>query len=382
MSGIVCPLPATAEGCIELGHGGGGALTHRLIAGLFRPAFGVSAHPPGEMSPHASAGAPRHDVSGAPLHDLLGAPPHDFSGAPLHDGATLAVGGSRLAFTTDSFVVTPLEFPGGDIGALAVIGTVNDLAMCGARPLSLSAGFILEEGLEIALLRRLAGSMGRAAAAAGVGIVTGDTKVVERGKGDGLYISTAGVGLIPPGVAIGPHFVCPGDAVLVSGDIGRHGIAIMAAREGLGFESPIASDMANLAPAVDALHAAGVAVHCLRDLTRGGLATALVEIATAAGVEVQVDAAAVAVSEPVRGACEILGLDPWYVANEGRMVAFVPAAEAARALAVLRAHPGGADASVIGRVTAAAGPGRVCAATIGGARVLDMLSGEQLPRIC
>ncbi len=279
MSGIVCPLPATAEGCIELGHGGGGALTHRLIAGLFRPAFGVSAHPPGEMSPHASAGAPRHDVSGAPLHDLLGAPPHDFSGAPLHDGATLAVGGSRLAFTTDSFVVTPLEFPGGDIGALAVIGTVNDLAMCGARPLSLSAGFILEEGLEIALLRRLAGSMGRAAAAAGVGIVTGDTKVVERGKGDGLYISTAGVGLIPPGVAIGPHFVCPGDAVLVSGDIGRHGIAIMAAREGLGFESPIASDMANLAPAVDALHAAGVAVHCLRDLTRGGLATALVEIA-------------------------------------------------------------------------------------------------------
>ncbi len=320
MSGPVCPLPAPDDGCIELAHGGGGARMHRLIEGLFRPAFG--------------------------------SPPTD----PAHDGATVPVGGSRLAFTTDSFVVTPLEFPGGDIGALSVIGTVNDLAMCGARPLSLSAGFILEEGLEIALLRRIAASMGQAAAAAGVAVSTGDTKVVERGKGDGLYISTAGIGLIPPGVAIGPQFVRPGDAVLLSGDVGRHGIAIMAAREGLGFETAIESDMASLAPPVAALLDAGVTLHCLRDLTRGGLATALVEIATAAGLELRLDADAVAVSDAVRGACEILGLDPWYVANEGRLVAFVPDADTARALAVLRAQPGGAAASVIGRV--GAGPGR------------------------
>ena len=346
MSGPVCPLPASEDGCIERGHGGGGALTSRLITELFRPCFG--------------------------------APPDE----PLHDGATLAVGGSRLAFTTDSFVVTPLEFPGGDIGALAAIGTVNDLAMCGARPLYLSAGFILEEGLEIARLRRIAAAMGQAAAAAGVRVVTGDTKVVERGKGDGIYITTAGVGLIPPGVTIGPQCVRPGDVVLLSGDVGRHGIAIMAAREGLGFETEIVSDLASLAPAVAALIAAGVTLHCLRDLTRGGLATALVELATAARVELRLDAAAVAVGEAVRGACEILGLDPWYVANEGRLVAFVPEPDAARALAVLRSHPGGAEAAVIGRVGAAAGRGRVLADTIGGVRVLDLLSGEQLPRIC
>ena len=346
MSGPACPLPAVEDGVIERGHGGGGALTGRLIAELFRPCFG--------------------------------APPE----APLHDGATLAVGGSRLAFTTESFVVTPLEFPGGDIGALAVIGTVNDLAMCGAKPLYLSAGFILEEGLDIALLRRIAASMGRAAAAAGVRVVTGDTKVVERGKGDGIYISTAGVGLVPPGVTIGPECVRPGDAVLLSGDLGRHGIAIMAAREGLGFETPVGSDLACLAPAVAGLIDAGVTLHCLRDLTRGGLATALVEIASAAGVELRLEAPAVPVCEAVQGACEILGLDPWYVANEGRLVAFVPEPEAARALAILRAHPGGAAAAVIGRVVAASGRGRVLAETIGGVRVLDLLSGEQLPRIC
>ena len=346
MNAPVCPLPAAAEGVIERGHGGGGALTGWLVAELFRPCFG----------------APRDE--------------------PLHDGATLAVGGSRFAFTTDSFVVTPLEFPGGDIGALAVIGTVNDLAMCGAKPLYLSAGFILEEGLDIARLRRIATSVGQAAAAAGVAVVTGDTKVVERGKGDGIYITTAGVGLIPPGVTIGPHCVRPGDAVLLSGDIGRHGIAIMAAREGLGFETEIVSDLASLAPVVAGLIAAGVTLHCLRDLTRGGLATALVEIATSAGVELRLDAAAVPVGEAVRGACEILGLDPWYVANEGRLVAFVPGTEAARALAILRSHPGGAEAAVIGRVAAASGRGRVLADTIGGVRVLDLLSGEQLPRIC
>lgn len=346
MSGIACPLPAADRERIELGHGGGGALMHQLIEGLFRPAFGIAPD------------------------------------APAHDGASLPIGGSRLAFTTDSFVVSPLEFPGGDIGALAVIGTVNDLAMCGARPLYLSAGFILEEGLELALLRRIAASMGEAAAAAGVRLVTGDTKVVERGKGDGLYINTAGVGLIPQGVAIGPQFVRPGDAVLLSGDVGRHGIAIMAAREGLGFETAIESDMASLAPLVHALTEAGVELHCLRDLTRGGLATALVEIATGARVAMRVDERAVAVSDAVRGACEILGLDPWYVANEGRLVACVPEAMAARTLAILRSHPGSEEAAVIGRVTEAGGRGLVLAEAIGGARVLDMLSGEQLPRIC
>jgi hydrogenase expression/formation protein HypE len=346
VSSPICPLPATETERIEIGHGGGGALMHRLIEGLFQPAFGAA---PDE---------------------------------PAHDGATVPVGRSRLAFTTDSYVVTPLEFPGGDIGALAVIGTVNDLAMCGARPLYLSVGFILEEGLEMALLRRVAASMGREATAAGVQLVTGDTKVVERGKADGLYINTAGIGLIPPGVAIGPQFVRPGDVVLLSGDVGRHGIAIMAAREGLGFETEIASDLACLAPVVQALTEAGVEVRCLRDLTRGGLATALVEIATGAGVTMRIDEAAVAVSDPVRGACEILGLDPWYVANEGRLVACVPEADAARALAILRAHPGGAEAAAIGRVSAAAGRGQVLAEAIGGARVLDMLSGEQLPRIC
>lgn len=346
MSAPVCPLPAEAREVIERGHGGGGALTARLVEELFLPAFG----PPPQM--------------------------------PLHDGATLVVGEARLAFTTDSFVVTPLEFPGGDIGALAVIGTVNDLAMCGAQPLYLSAGFILEEGFELARLRRIAASMGRAATAAGVAVVTGDTKVVERGKGDGIYINTAGVGLVPPGVTIGPQCVRPGDVVLLSGDVGRHGIAIMAAREGLGFEPPVASDLACLAPTVAALRAAGVSMHCLRDLTRGGLAAALVEIARAAGVELRLDAGAVVVSEAVQGACELLGLDPWYAANEGRLVAFVPEAEAARALTILRDQPGGAAAAIVGRVVAASSRGRVLAETIGGSRELDLPSGEQLPRIC
>lgn len=346
MSGPACPLPAADGARVELGHGEGGGLMHRLIADLFRPCFG--------MAPDAAA----------------------------HDGAVLPLGGEVLAFTTDSFVVTPLEFPGGDIGALAVIGTLNDLAMCGARPLYLSAGFILEEGLDHALLRRIAASMGAAAAAAGARLVTGDTKVVERGKGDGVYITTSGIGAVPAGLAIGPHRVRPGDAVLLSGDIGRHGIAIMAAREGLGFESAIGSDLQSLAPLVQALLDAGIAPHCLRDLTRGGLATALVEIAGAAGVRIETDAAAVAVSEPVRGACEILGLDPWYVANEGRLVAFVPAAMAERALRILRRHPGGEAAAAIGRVTGAAPGGLVLAGTLGGARVIDMLSGGQLPRIC
>ncbi len=346
MSGLTCPLPAGDSGRIELGHGGGGALTHQLIEHVFRPAFGAD---PSE---------------------------------PLHDGAILHLGGSRFAFTTDSFVVTPLEFPGGDIGALAVIGTLNDLAMCGARPLYLSAGFILEEGLDLTLLRRIAASMGTAAAAAGARLVTGDTKVVEHGKGDGVYINTSGVGVIPPNVTIDPCRVRVGDVVLLSGDIGRHGIAILAAREGLGFESAIESDMACLSSLVQALLDSGADPHCLRDLTRGGLATALAEIAATAHVAMEIDDSVVAVSDAVRGACEILGFDPWYVANEGRLVAFVPAATAVRALAILRAHPGGEQAAMIGRVIANQAGGLVLARSIGGARVIDKLSGEQMPRIC
>jgi hydrogenase expression/formation protein HypE len=343
---LACPLPAAADGAIEIAHGGGGLMTRRLIDGIFRPAFAVS------------------------QTDLT------------HDGAVLEIAGARLAFTTDSYVVRPLFFPGGDIGTLAVNGTVNDLAMCGARPLHLSIGLILEEGFPIAQLRRVIASMREAADAAGVRIVTGDTKVVEHGKGDGLYVNTSGVGVIAPGIAVAPHHVRVGDLAILSGDIGRHGIAIMAVREGLGFEPAIASDTASVAALVAALIAAGVELHCLRDLTRGGLATALVEIAEAGGVAIRLDEGAIPVSDPVRGACEILGLDPLYVANEGRFVAFVPPHAAAPALAVLRGTALGVDAAVVGRVENGAPDGAVVLKTIGGTRVLDMLTGEQLPRIC
>jgi hydrogenase expression/formation protein HypE len=300
-----------------------------------------------------------------------------------HDGALLdGPAGGRFAFTTDSHVVKPLFFPGGDIGCLAVYGTVNDLAMCGARPRWLSAGFILEEGLPLETLERVVRSMGDAARAAGVEIVTGDTKVVERGKGDGLYVNTAGVGTIAHKLTIGPAAVRPGDAVLLSGDIGRHGMAILAQREGLAFESPIESDCASLWPAVEALLMAGIDVHCLRDLTRGGLATAVIEIAETAGLGVKLDETAVPVSEPVRGACEILGLDPFYVANEGRFVAFVPAAQAAEALAVLQRFAPDRNAVRIGEARVGSAGEVTLRSMVGVERILDRLSGEQLPRIC
>jgi len=343
--GFTCPISDPGNEIIELAHGGGGLLMHRLIDRVIRPAFGTAAD----------------DAA--------------------HDGAVLDIAGARLAFTTDSYVVRPLFFPGGDIGSLAVNGTVNDLAMCGAQPLYLSVGFILEEGLPIALLHRVAASMRTAADAAGVRLVTGDTKVVERGKGDGLYVNTAGVGAVRSGVTLAPHRVRPGDVVLLSGDIGRHGIAVMAAREGFGFEGDIASDCAPLAATVMRLIDAGIALHCLRDPTRGGLATTLVEIAQASGAGIRIDEAAIAISEPVRGACEILGLDPLYVANEGRFVAFVPSHAAADALAVLRDGPGGASAAIIGRVEPG-GRTVLLDGLLGGTRALDMLSGEQLPRIC
>ncbi|MBK7972989.1 MAG: hydrogenase expression/formation protein HypE [Deltaproteobacteria bacterium] len=299
-----------------------------------------------------------------------------------HDGATLALGAERVSFTTDSYVVRPLFLAGGDIGTLAVNGTVNDLAMCGARPRALSVGFILEEGLEMETLWRVVQSIGRAAAGAGVAIVTGDTKVVERGKADGLYVNTAGIGVPVSERRIAPASVRPGDVVLVSGDLGRHGMAIMAAREGLEFESSIESDCAPVHEPVLALLEAGIEVHCLRDPTRGGLATTLVEIARDAHLHVEVDERTVAVREDVRAACEILGLDPLYVANEGRFVAFVAPSDAERALEVLRAHRVSAEARAIGTVEAEPGGQVSLRSVFGSRRVIDMLSGEQLPRIC
>jgi hydrogenase expression/formation protein HypE len=287
-----------------------------------------------------------------------------------------------LAFTTDAHVVSPLFFPGGDIGTLAVNGTVNDLCMCGARPLWLSASFILEEGFPIATLESLVRSMQSAAAAAGVAIVTGDTKVVERGKADGLYISTSGVGVIETPLIIAPNSLRAGDAVLLSGDIGRHGMAIMATRAGLAFESEIESDCAPLHAAVMALLDAGLDIHCLRDLTRGGLATSLVELAEASGLAIALDATRVPVTELVDGACEILGLDPLYVANEGRFVCVLPEAQAARALEILTRTAPGAPPAHIGTVHAAPAGQVTQRSALGTERIVDRLSGEQLPRIC
>ncbi len=287
-----------------------------------------------------------------------------------------------MAFTTDTFVVSPLFFPGGDIGRLAVFGTVNDLAMAGARPVALSAGFVLEEGLPLDTLRRVVRSMAQAARQAGVRVVTGDTKVVDRGKGDGVFINTAGVGLVPPGIEVSPQRVAVGDAVLISGDLGRHGLAVMSLREGLEFETELESDCAPLADLVQAMLAAGTEVHCLRDLTRGGLAAALNEIAQDAGVGIELDEAAIPVCPPVAAACELLGLDPLYAANEGRLVAFVPAEAAEQVLRIMQAHPHAPQPAIIGRVTRQH-PGIVeLRSLLHGGRVLDLLSGEQMPRIC
>jgi hydrogenase expression/formation protein HypE len=344
--GSVCPVPISRYEQVLLAHGGGGRLMQQLIESVFLPAF---------SNPALDA---------------------------RHDAAVLDVRGARLAFTTDSYVVRPLFFPGGDIGSLAVNGTINDIAMAGARPLALSAGFILEEGLPMETLARVVASMKQAADAVGVPIVTGDTKVVDRGKADGVFVNTAGVGLVEHGQRIAPGSVKPGDVIILSGDIGRHGIAIMAVREGLAFETAIESDCAPLSAPVLDLLAAGVEVHCLRDLTRGGLASALNEIATACGYRLAVDELRIPVRDDVQGACEMLGFDPLYVANEGRFVAFVPASDAERAVDALRRHPVSEAAGPVGVVTAQA-PGLVTLnSRIGSSRIVDMLSGEQLPRIC
>ena len=341
-----CPLPIDEYRHVMLAHGGGGKLMHRLIEGLFLPMF------------------------------------DNPTLARRHDGAVLECGTEKLAFTTDSYVVRPLFFPGGDIGTLAINGTVNDLAMCGARPLYLSSGFILEEGFPVESLKRIVQSMSQAAREAHIELVTGDTKVVDRGKGDGVYINTAGIGTVVAQRPIVPTSVRPGDAVLLSGDIGRHGIAIMAVREGLAFETTIESDCAPLAGPVLALLEAGIEIHCLRDLTRGGLASALVEIAEAAQLHISIRESAVPVREDVRGACEILGFDPLYVANEGRFVAFVSARDADRALSVLRGYPLCAASSLIGSVRTDPAGLVTMRSSIGAERIVDMLSGEQLPRIC
>ena len=298
-----------------------------------------------------------------------------------HDGAVFDPGG-KVAFTTDSYVVRPLFFPGGDIGTLAVNGTVNDLAMCGARPLHLSAGFIIEDGLPMADLERVVASMRSAAAAAGVTIVTGDTKVVERGKADGVFINTSGIGKLVDGRDIAPRSVQPGDAVIVSGDLARHGIAVLAAREHLGFESAIESDCAPLIDPVLALIEAGLDVHCLRDLTRGGLASALVEIAETAGVAITLEEDAIPVREDVRAACELLGFDPIHVANEGRFIAIVANDDAKDALSLLKHHENCQGATIAGSVQEASRGQVTLKSTFGSSRALDMLSGEQLPRIC
>lgn len=300
-----------------------------------------------------------------------------------HDGAVMELGGGvRHAFTTDSYVVKPRFFSGGDIGCLAVYGTVNDLAMCGARPLYLSAGLILEEGLPMEELEAVLASMRAAADRVGVSIVTGDTKVVDRGHGDGVFVNTAGIGVIEHRQTISPKAVREGDVILLSGDIGRHGIAILAEREGLEFESSIVSDCAPLHGVVQALLDSGVELHCLRDLTRGGLASSLKEIAVDSGCEVTVRESDLPVTDDVRGACELLGLDPMHVANEGTMIAVVPEADAEKALAAMRGVPESADSVLIGTVGGTGSRKVLLESTLGTTRIVDMLAGEQLPRIC
>ncbi|MEU1522559.1 hydrogenase expression/formation protein HypE [Nocardia rhamnosiphila] len=342
----VCPMPLRDAPNIVMGHGGGGAMSGELIEHLFLPAFGAAAD------------------------------------AGLGDSAVVTVDGTRLAFSTDSFVVKPLVFPGGSIGELAVNGTVNDLAMAGARPLVLSTAFILEEGTALSEIAHVAEALGTAASAAGVSLVTGDTKVVDAGHGDGIFINTAGIGVLADGADIRPERAAPGDIVVVSGEIGVHGIAVMSCREGLEFGTTVLSDTAPLAGLVAAMLETGADLHVLRDPTRGGVAATLNEIARAAGTGIALEETALPVPAAVRDACGLLGLDPMYVANEGKLVAFVPPADAERVLAAMRAHPLGAHAAVIGRCVEEH-PGMVVARTaLGGTRVVDLPAGEQLPRIC
>ena len=353
---------------ILLAHGSGGQLSHELVEHLFLKYF-----------------------DNPILARMDDAATFHVSRFTFHvPGSSNETSNLKLAFTTDSYVVSPIFFPGGDIGKLAVCGTVNDLAMSGATPLYFSAGFILEEGLELADLERVVVSMAATAQAVGVQIVTGDTKVVDHGKADKLFINTAGIGVVPAGVEIGGDRVRPGDVVILSGTVGDHGMTIMSQREGLRFDSPLASDCAPLHGLVAAMlsplplgEGSGVrALHCLRDPTRGGLATALNEVAGKSGVGIEIEEQAVPVRDAVRAACELLGLDPLYVANEGKLVAFVAPEAADAVLATVRAHEYGREAAIIGRVTAEHAGRVVLRTALGARRILDMLVGEQLPRIC
>ncbi len=350
VDGLNCPLPIADREMIVLGHGGGGRLTADLLQRLFLPAFD---------NPVLSA---------------------------LEDQAVVSLGANagaaRLAVSTDSFVVRPLFFPGGNIGSLAVHGTVNDLAVGGAQPLYLTAAFILEEGLPLADLRRIIASMGDACRESGVTLVTGDTKVVDRGKGDGVFITTTGIGLVPEGTSLSIHAARPGDRILVSGTVGDHGMAIMSVREGLEFETVLESDTAPLHDLARVILEACPALRCMRDPTRGGLSSALNELAVASAVGVKLLERAIPVREEVRAACEMLGLDPLYVANEGKLIAVVPGGDADRLLQVMRSHPLGRNAAIIGEVVADHPALVTLKTSIGGERVMAMLSGEQLPRIC
>jgi hydrogenase expression/formation protein HypE len=346
IASLSCPTPLSTRDRILLGHGSGGKLSAELVRDIFLPAF------------------------------------HNPALAKLDDQAVIDINGSRIAFTTDSFVVNPLFFPGGDIGSLAVHGTINDLAMGGAQPLFLSTAFILEEGFSIDSLQRVVNSLRRAAEQAGVQVVTGDTKVVEKGKGDGLFINTTGIGIVPQGLQLSADRARPGDKVLLSGSIGDHGIAILAQREGLEFESTIESDSAALHTLVAEMLKASATIRCMRDPTRGGLSSTLNEIAEQSRVGIEITEQAILVRDQVRGACEMLGLDPLYVANEGKLVAIVAPEAADTLIETMRNHPLGKNAQLIGTVLDK-NPGLVTMRTaLGTTRIVDMLSGDQLPRIC
>jgi hydrogenase expression/formation protein HypE len=343
---MTCPAPLPAKDTVLLGHGSGGTLSAQLVRDIFLPAFRNSAL------------------------------------AKLDDQAIVQIGETRLAFTTDSFVVKPLFFPGGDIGSLAVHGTINDLAMGGAKPLFLSVGFIIEEGLSIDVLRRVVNSLQQAATAAGVQVVTGDTKVVERGKGDGLFINTTGLGIVPDGIDLSANQARPGDKLILSGFIGDHGIAILAQREGLEFESTIQSDSAALHILVADMLNATHEIRCMRDPTRGGLSSALNEIAARSQVGIELQEQTIPVREEVRGACEMLGLDPLYVANEGKLIAVVAPSAADDVLDAMRRNSLGREARIIGTVTSSNRSLVTMRTCLGTTRIVDMLAGDQLPRIC
>jgi hydrogenase expression/formation protein HypE len=343
---LTCPTPLPAKDTIVLGHGSGGRLSADLVRDIFLPAF------------------------------------HNPALARLDDQAIVSINGSRLAITTDSFVVKPLFFPGGDIGSLAVHGTVNDLAMGGATPLFLTAGFIIEEGLPLEVLRRVVESLRKAAGDAGAQIVTGDTKVVEKGSGDEIFINTTGIGIVPDGIDLSANTARPGDKVLLSGTIGDHGIAILAQREGLEFETPVRSDSAALHTLVADMLAAGTQIRCMRDPTRGGVSSTLNEIAQQSGVGMRLEESSIPVREEVRGACEMLGLDPLYVANEGKLIAVVAPEAAGPVLDAMRAHPLGVNAQLIGTIVEDHRRLVTMRTPLGTSRVVDMLAGDQLPRIC